>query len=290
MKKDFWNYSIEIYKRMKSPWRPSRQEIAIMESQVAGWMGERINKSGIHALVLGISPEIVDMTWPAQTRLTVVDNSEAMARAFWPSDSVERRQLVQADWMNLPFESRQFDAVIGDGVFNVLSYPEGYQHFAQILSCNLKPDGLFLTRVQTQFEPKENPEDISARYLSGQITDYHELRFRFITAMQPDVYQGVFSSKEIIDSHLAKFGISLSELYRTTGYDPPPMEGGHSASAGAPPMKATYPTQNEFLISMREHFQVMELSYGNHPLGHQCPIFAFRPTGYSANGVGPTKV
>lgn len=277
MKKDFWNYSTEVYKKMQSPWRPSRQEIAIMENRVAGWMGRRINKSGIHVLVLGITMEIVNMAWPAQTRLTVVDNSEAMIREFWPANRIDERQLVRADWMHPPFQPRRFDVIIGDGVFNIPAYPDGYRYFARILSHILKPDGLLLTRVHTQSEPKEDLGDIAARYLSGEITDYHQLRFRFITAMQPDVCQGVLSSKETIDARLDEFGISLSDLYRTTGYVPPSMDQNPAIPAGAPPMKATYPTQDEFLMTTLEHFQMTDVSYGNHPLAHRCPIFTLEP-------------
>jgi len=275
MKKDFWNYSIEIYKRMGSPWRPTRHEIGIMENRIAGWMVGKAGLSKIQALILGLTPEIADMTWPAQTRLTVVDSSEAMIREFWPPEGVDGKQLVQADWMHLPFQSCKFDVITGDGVFAVPPYPDGYRHLARILSHILKPGGLFLTRVHVQSEPKENPEQIAAEYQSGKISDYHQLRFRLITAMQPDARQGVCSSKETIDACLAQLGISLPELYRTTGYVPPPTGPGLSMPAGAPPMKATYPTQDEFLMTMQGHFRKLDVSCGDHPLAQRCQIFAF---------------
>jgi hypothetical protein len=86
MKGDFWDYSTEVYRRMKSPWRPSRQETAAMESLVAGWMRQRIDHSAIQMLVLGITPEIVNMVLPDKTTLTVADNSEAMVRSFGLGD------------------------------------------------------------------------------------------------------------------------------------------------------------------------------------------------------------
>jgi SAM-dependent methyltransferase len=276
MKGDFWDYSTEVYRRMKSPWRPSRQETAAMESLVAGWMRQRIDHSVIQMLVLGITPEIVNMVLPDKTTLTVVDNSEAMVRSFGPGDCDHGKHLVQADWVHLPFAPRRFDAIIGDGVFNIFSYPEGYRNFARILSSNLKPGGLFLTRLHAQSEPKENPQDVAALYLSAGITDYHELRYRFITAMQPDICQGVLSSKDIIDSQMVRFGISLPELYRRTGYTPPPEIKNLPVRTGAPPMKATYPTQSEFLDSVRGHFELLDVRYGDHALARQCPIFAFR--------------
>jgi hypothetical protein len=156
-------------------------------------------------------------------------------------------------------------------------YPEGYRNFARILSSNLKPGGLFLTRLHTQSEPVENPQGVAALYLSAGITDYHELRFRFITAMQPDIYQGVLSSKDTIDSQIERFGISLPELYRRTGYTPPPEIKNFPVRTGAPPMKATYPTQSEFLDSVRRHLVLWDVRYGDHALARQCPIFAFRP-------------
>jgi SAM-dependent methyltransferase len=278
MKKDFWNYSIEVYKRMGSPWRPSQPEIAIMGNRVARWMGERAGKEKIQALVLGITPEIVNMAWPDQTRLIAVDSSEAMIREFQPAEHVDERRFIQGDWMNPPFRSHQFDVIIGDGVFSIPDYPDGYRNLARIISEILKPGGLFLTRVHTQSEPKEHLEEIAAAYCSGKIVDYHQLRFRLITAMQSNTCQGVYSSKEKIDACLTQLGIFLPELYRTTGYVPPPVAPDFKMPAGTPPMKATYPARDEFLIIMHEYFRMMDVSNGEHPLAHRCPIFAFCST------------
>ncbi len=57
------------------PLRPSADDTAVVQRAVAG-LGR-----AAHAVVLGLTPEIIACTWPANIELSAVDHSAAMIRA-----------------------------------------------------------------------------------------------------------------------------------------------------------------------------------------------------------------
>ena len=274
----FWNTQVELIKAMGPPVRPHASEILIMQSLLRDRMAARPAGGRIRVLVLGVTPEIVGMDWPHGTELTAVDQSESMIAAFWPGDIPGQRTLVRADWLHMPFEPGSFHFVLGDNVFNALDYPQGFRNLAERLGAVTRPEGLLIVRVLCQAEPIEHGRDIVAEYRAGQLTDYHQFRFRMMTADQASVEEGLFTSKEAIDKSMEAHGLDMAEVYETTGYRLPRPP----AAGPAPPMKpykVSYPTPDEFLAAVSHRFELVDTRHGGHALAHRTPVFALEPRG-----------
>lgn len=198
---------------MGPPLRPHPSEIQVLEHLAADLAG--LNPSQpLHVLLLGVTEEIVHLAWPESTMLTAVDRSSHMIQQFWPGDQPGKRQVIQADWFDLPFEPATFDLIIGDGVFNFMTYPEGYQRFAAILAALVKPTGKVSIRLFSQCDPQEHPQAILADYQRRARVNYHAFRLRIATSLQEDVHQGIGVTKESLDRYLVSQGIALNELYK----------------------------------------------------------------------------
>ena len=274
----FWNSQVELIKAMGPPVRPHRSEILNMQSMLHDRISNWPASGRIKVLVLGVTPEIVGMDWPAGTELTAVDQSESMISAFWPGDIAGHRRLVRSDWLAMPFEPGSFHFVLGDNVFNVLDYPQGFRNLADRLHEITRPEGLVIVRVLCQAEPREDGHEIVAEYRRGQLTDYQQFRFRMMTASQVSVREGLFTSKEAIDQTMEEHGLSMAEVYEKTGYRPP-MPPSAGPAAPMAPYKVSYPTPDEFLAAISHRFAVADTRYGAHPLARRTPVFALQPRG-----------
>lgn len=275
MEPTFWNTQVELIKAMGPPARPHHSDIACMRAmawqRIAGWPAS--GRLGV--LVLGVTPEIVGLDWPNGTEITAVDRSEGMIEAFWPGDVPQQRRLVRGDWMSMPFEPDAFDFVLGDNVFNALDYPQRYRELAEVVGRILRPQGLFIVRVLCQAEPREDGYDIVEAYRAGQLTDYHQFRFRMMTASQPSAEEGLYTSKESIDRTMEEHGVTMAEVYEKTGYRPPKPPPSVETAPMAP-YKVTYPTADEFRRQVAHRFAIVDTRNGDHPLAHRTPVFALQ--------------
>jgi hypothetical protein len=274
-----WDRTVEIMRRMRAPMRPHESEVSVFER----WVQEKLSSAKpahgarFEVLLLGVTEELVAMSWPDDVRLTAVDRSNHMIAAFWPGDVPSRRRLVKADWLDMPFPHASFDLAIGDGIFHTQQYPAGYRQLAAIIAGLLKPHGSFAVRGLLQLDQKESPATIAAAFRRGEISDYHELRFRLLTSLQDDCAQGVVATKENLDQALLAQHIGLNEVYERTSYEPPPGPSRALPAQSARDSTVSFPTLQELGQILIEKFRVTSCRYGAHPLATRCPILGLEP-------------
>ncbi|MDD5565258.1 MAG: hypothetical protein PHQ91_16200, partial [Thermoanaerobaculaceae bacterium] len=80
----FWERTARDWKHFGPPLRPSGPDVARFEALARG-EAERRGRA-LSALLCGVTPEIAGMAWPADTRLTAVEQSIEMIREVWPGD------------------------------------------------------------------------------------------------------------------------------------------------------------------------------------------------------------
>lgn len=131
--------------RSRSPLRPNLEVVANIEALIAPHPGP--------CLLLGVTPELATMGQP----LVAIDWSAAMIAQVW-SGNADGRTVVQADWMDMPFASGSFATTIGDGVPNMLHWPDDYVRIIARLSEVLSPGGRIVMRC---FTCPEEPDDLA---------------------------------------------------------------------------------------------------------------------------------
>jgi len=139
-------------------------------------------------LILGVTPELYGLPWPAGTLLRAADRSAAMARAVWPGPP----EAVQIeDWTRLSFAPSSFDLALCDGGLHLLSYPDGQAGFVRSLRRVLAPGALLLLRLFVPPPEAEAVDEVLRDLGAGRIGNVNELKIRLDMALQPDPVTGV---------------------------------------------------------------------------------------------------
>lgn len=184
-----WDNQARQWALIGEPLKPSIIDL----ENTTRWMKDHFHSSNTapNALVLGVTPEIIHLPWPQQTRLFAVDYSEAMIQSVLPKETSTLAPIgLLANWLNLPFPSSSIDLVIGDGSFSQLSWKD-YGVLAREIQRVLKPGGLLIVRCFIQSDTPDSIELIRQDLFSGKIASFHAFKLRLLTALYSEPQQSV---------------------------------------------------------------------------------------------------
>jgi SAM-dependent methyltransferase len=265
-----WDAQFEVFKTMTPPLRPHASEVEIMQALVDS-AKQTDSDQALQALILGLTPEFVGLNWPQGSRVVVADRSSHVAREWWPGDIPGQRELVLAEWLDLPFDAEEFHLIFGDGVFNFMPYPNGFKEFSSKLSRLLKPRGKLAIRVFIQPNPPENPKQLLEEYYQSETIDYFGFRFRLAQSIQESVEKGLFLNKDTVDAWLTEHGVDLNEMYQKSGHTPPRVAPLPKETRDT--FRVSYPTLRQFEEPFEAHLDIGQTLYGDHALASRTPIF-----------------
>jgi len=265
-----WDNQAQQWALVGEPLRPSQADLQNYYS----WIHEheQTQNDNLTALVLGVTPEIVNLSWPAQTRLIAVDCNETMIQSILPKKTATLAPIgLLANWLQLPLPSSSVDIVIGDGCHSQVRWKD-YAAFTQEIRRVLKPNGIFMIRF---FAKSENVDPIEAIYhdvLAGEIVSFHAFKLRLAIALQSDPRQGVClkdiwstwdsSFKQEILQNLQKLKWNRETISTIDVY--------HLSNT-----VYTFPTYNEIRSMFSKHFLEKDLHVPSYYLGQCCPTFRF---------------
>lgn len=168
--KNHWAAFHRHWNRLKPPQRP--------HPDVAVALGRLIAEYGDRVLLLGVTPELA----PLGRQLVAVDRNQAMIEHVWPGDS-DTRQAIKGDWLALPFPPASFSAVIGDGSFNCLVYPDGYRRALAEVVRVIRAHGRIVIRVYMAPDEPETIPALGVQVMSGRAQSFHAFKWRFAQAL-----------------------------------------------------------------------------------------------------------
>lgn len=172
-----WEELARQWEQVGSPLRPCGQDVAFYRRNVEELAQIR---GALDALILGVTPELYHLPWPAGSRVGAVDRSQVMIRAIWPGPS----QAAQcASWTALPIEDQSCDIAMCDGGLQLLDWPIGHQLLAHELERVIRPGGRLVVRMFVPPDQKECPDEVLDELLSGQIPNLNILKIRMGMAM-----------------------------------------------------------------------------------------------------------
>lgn len=167
------------------PLRPSAPDLAACAAVVQCWS---VFHGAPRALILGVTPELYHLPWPAGTELAAVDHTPAMIEAVWPGPG---DAVLCANWMDLPLESASRDIVLCDGGLHLLAYPLAQQQLVRSLRRIVAPGGLCIFRLFVPPVQREAPESVLRDLLAGCIPSLNVLKLRLAMALQETSEAGV---------------------------------------------------------------------------------------------------
>lgn len=266
---EHWNAHAARWKLIGEPLRPGRSDLFAIARSVEQHLAHEPART---ALLLGVTPEIAEMSWPMPLRLLAVDQSEAMVRAVWPGDTSMRRAVV-GDWLS--FEAEPFDLVLGDGVFSLFDYPTGYDRLAAALARLTRPGGLLNLRLFCRPEPCESLDQVFADVARGRVGNFHIFKWRLAMAVQGDATRGARLA-DIWQAFHERAG-SVHELAAQCGW-PEPVVGTIDGYRDVND-RYSYSTEREVIDCLAVDFEHVETWRPEYELGERCPHVSFRRRG-----------
>ena len=252
-----WNHFYRCWSRLKAPLRPDADIVAAFSQILA--------PPAARTLLLGVTPELAF----SDRDLVSVDQSRDMIEHVWPGDT-ERRTVFHGSWEALDFPPASFNAALGDGSLNVLSYPDGHTNLYRELAKVLTPGSLFALRIYATPENCESAEELAEMAYAGAFESFHGFKFRLamsITAArgEPNIpvqlVLATFNELFPDRAHLvSKSGWAIEDIETIDIYKDSPAN-------------YNFPTVAQFKGAVSQDFTISNIApSGIYDLAERCPI------------------
>ncbi|MFC1839980.1 hypothetical protein ACFL1N_10395, partial [Thermodesulfobacteriota bacterium] len=220
----------------------------------------------------GVTPEIAEMAWPDGMELLAVERSEDMIREVWPGDIDGFRRAYCCNWLDaFSVIKNPVSIVIGDGCFNVYSYPDYWRALFVAAYQVLKERGVFIMRFFLRSESRESSGNVFQELMKNRIGNFHVFKFRLAMALQEDVRKGVrhhdmwqaWKDAFIDKGELAKITGWAKEAINTIDQ----LEGLNT--------RLSFPTYMELKQVFSDIFTEIDMTIPKYEVGEHCPILVF---------------
>lgn len=266
--KKIWTHNSKRWPQVTSPWRPSAGDIAIYEKFGGPKLSQKV-------LVLGSTPELRDLVskYSSEHSPVVADASLDMllaGTALLEKASPDREVWFKSDWNDLPLKEHQFDLILGDMVWWVLSQ-SGQQELAKTIKKLLKPDGLFLSRFRLLNEScvDKNPQIIIDDYIE-KFKRSEAARDTLKNQLLSDLYDATVSlENKCINRDLVRLELSgAADKLEGEVADFLKM-----AAGGVVGANWTVQNRDEVLKNLTGHFKILEEGHASDYVSDNYPIF-----------------
>lgn len=222
--------------------------------------------------VLGVTPELVQLPWPAGVELSAFDHSISMIEQVWRPNPSVRSSVHQADWAALPLDACSVLAVVGDGSFNALPSLNSYAAVLAELHRVMLPGALMVVRCFIRPEKTETLEDVVAAVRHGRVGSFHALKWRVAMSLA-DVPDAGVAVSDIHAAFEACFP-SRARLASQTGWPTPQIDTIDSYRGSI--TRYNFPTLQEFQLHCAPHFDVVDVRHATYELADRCPTLTLR--------------
>lgn len=259
-----WKMHARQWSHVSSPLRPIEEDQELILQSASTCL------TGPSALVaiLGVTPELVQIDWPASVRLVAVDHSADMIAQVWRPSSSVASSVNQADWRQLPFVDHALSLAIGDGVLTVLPSLAQYSEVFTELKRALRPGGRLILRCFVKPPNNEPVWRIAEDALLGRIKSFHAFKWRLAMSLcrAPDfsvpvrrihtVFSETFQDRAVLAS---ASGWSLQAINTIDAY-----RDAHTVY--------TFPSLEVIRKISGANFKFEGARYGSYELADRCPI------------------
>jgi SAM-dependent methyltransferase len=268
---DAWRGLARTYEHSGPPLRVSPEDVRGYAETVATRAREA---EPLRALILGVTPDLCRLPWPAGTDLVAVDRSPAMLALVWPGP---RDAARHGEWTALPLPATSRDVALCDGGLHLLDHPAGQRAFARELARVVVPGGLVAMRLFVPPPRRESAGEVLRDLREGRVRDVNVLKLRLGMAMQDDASLGVrvadvwrafHAAEPDADRLLARCGWTRDQLATLEAYRESPAVYSFVGAEQAA----------RLFVEETGAFRLESLRTPTYPLGERCPSVVLRRT------------
>ncbi len=266
-----WQNYPKLCELYGSPLRPDSEDLDFLKLEVLPRLKSSSSQSKT-VVLLGVTPEIATLPWSEDTDILAIDNSPGMVSAVFPWDKA-RGKAICGDWGKIPLADNSCDLVVGDGSFNCLDYPNGYQRVWQEIFRVLKPTGLLSVRFFLRPSQSEDIKTVFAQLRGKSIGNFHVFKWRLAMALQKSIEEGIPVAKiwQIANQEIPE----PEKLLQSLDW---PIELLNTINIYKDsPNIYSFPTLQEVRESFSSHFTEVSCSFPSYELGERCPTLLFQP-------------
>jgi SAM-dependent methyltransferase len=267
-----WNNIAQFWHLVSPPLRPTQEDIILFERAV--WARKETLEGSIRALVLGVTPELVSLRWPAGSILKVLDRSRKMIKTLWKG--ADERAMV-GSWTASPVEDSSLDIIVCDGGVGLFNYPHGQLALISEVKRMLAPEGMFITRLLAPGCHTETLDHISCDLEAGRIPSLDALKFRLWGALQADVVSGV-RPRDVVKNIELVAG-SLQRLTDCFGWPSDHVASLEFHRTSQVVYSLTGAEEVRSLATSLSGLEVVRVDIPQHVFGDRCPIVSIRRVG-----------
>ena len=275
----YWEKAAPHWNDLRPPRRPAPEDIALLE-RVARETPTGSGCVAPHALMLGVTPELATMRWPAGTQLLALDSSAAMIRHVWPAREAPDATVIRANWKAMPIRDGVLDIVVCDGGLAAQPYPASFDAVVGEVRRVLRDGGLLATRVFTRPDNREPIKAIFADLRAGRIGAVDHVRWRLVAALHGDRATGIRMGEiwDVWSANVPDPPALMESLGwpRDAGRVMENLRGGEAV--------LIFPTLRELRQDLSEAFEEIACEFPAYEDGERYPTLVLRPRPRSSGG------
>ncbi|MBZ5587555.1 MAG: methyltransferase domain-containing protein [Acidobacteriia bacterium] len=273
---DVWLELSRRWGRINPPLRPAPQDIELFE-RLVDTVAQDAGPAP-RVLLLGVTPEIATMRWPAGTRLLALDSSPAMIRTVWPAGEARDAVVARADWKAMPVRDGACDVVIGDGILTSQRFPNDVLALASEVRRVVKDSGAFVMRLFARPETNEPLGGVFQDLRAGRIPNFDVFHWRLAMAVHRDTTSGTRLG-DVWEAWQENVPMP-AELLASLGWAPDAARILETYRSSA--TLISFPTVVEVRDTLAQDFDQTACHIPEYESGDRYPTVLFRPRRHSA--------
>jgi SAM-dependent methyltransferase len=267
-----WTRHAAQWGRVGSPLRPIDEDADLYWRAITSSVPES-ELAMARVLLLGVTPELTSLRWPAGSSLLACDSSLDMLKSIWPLGQFPGAYAgaLNANWLALPLAPAACNLVVGDGSLSVFDRADDCRRCAQELCRVLLPGGCVVLRLFCQPKVPESPEQVFADLRRGHVGNFHAFKWRLVMAIHAsnesaclaDIWARWESEFPEPEMAAALSGWPLDAIRTLEAY--------RNASA-----RYGFYSMAEVRSMLAPGFEFLNAAWPSYELGERCPIATFR--------------
>jgi len=251
-----------------TPLRPSPED--------AAWVQQVIDRHpahsrGLRVLLLGVTPELSTLRYPADARLVAVDSSAEMLAALWAPPRSCASAAVLGRWETMPLAAQSVDLVLADASFCALPGVESIRQVLAVVARVMRPGAQLCGRSFVSPADPENLDDIVRQMLAGRAGSVHATKWRIAMALQGSCGNGVALADVWRVIEQVGGPRMLAELNGWSEQGAATLQAYRGVSS-----RLCFPTFEITRSLLGEHFDEVDCRLPAYELGERCPSLLLR--------------